>query len=255
MVGKHVKLFMRQLKKNGLEKVGSAACVMIRVYQLAETDSNIINEITYATNNQNPVDLRDLHSNDNIQKILECGLQGLGYTYKRQRDSSSGTQIITSPVAAEAVLAIWRECPHQAKFQRRDLFGKFYKKIFQNLTPEQLVLAVIIFRAVENERKRPTAATPPLFLPYASHYLSMLIGKMLLEKHKISLPELSHINFNNIVADFENNKDLFHEKAVQTIDQALKNLYGDKDVSLQQLAATFRRGDLLRQLGKLSVEK
>ncbi len=253
--GQTCKTIYEAIEKNGLEKVGSAACVMIRVYQLAETDSNIINEITYATNNQNPVDLRDLHSNDNIQKILECGLQGLGYTYKRQRDSSSGTQIITSPVAAEAVLAIWRECPHQAKFQRRDLFGKFYKKIFQNLTPEQLVLAVIIFRAVENERKRPTAATPPLFLPYASHYLSMLIGKMLLEKHKISLPELSHINFNNIVADFENNKDLFHEKAVQTIDQALKNLYGDKDVSLQQLAATFRRGDLLRQLGKLSVEK
>lgn len=252
--GQTCKTIYEAIEKNGLKNVGSAACVMIRIYQLAESDANIVNEITYATNNQNPVDLRDLHSNDNIQKILECGLNELGYIYKRQRDSSSGTQIITSPVAAEAVLAIWRECPHQAKFQRRDLFGKFYEKIFQELTPEQLVLAVIIFRSVENERKRPTQANPPLFLPYASHYISMLIGKMLLEKHEISLTDISHKNFKDIIDDFEKNKDDYHEKAVKTIDQALAVLYGDKEVSLQQLAATFRRGDLLRQLSRLSTE-
>ena len=146
--------------------VGQSAYLLIRVYQLAETHREIIQDITYATNSQNPVDLRDLRSNDEMQKNLELGLSDLGYTYRRQREEGGGgSSVITSLIAAEAVLAIWRERPHQAKFRRKEHFGKLYEDIFKHLNAAQALLAVLIFRAVENERKRPKMAEPPDFCP------------------------------------------------------------------------------------------
>ena len=115
---------------------------------------------------QNPVDLRDLRSNDEIQRQLEIGMGNLGYTYRRQREEGgSGSNVITSSIVAESVLAIWRRRPHQAKFRRKEHFGKLYEDIFRNLNAAQAVLAVLIFRAAENERKRPTSSTPPDFMP------------------------------------------------------------------------------------------
>ena len=153
-------------------------------------------DITYATNSQNPVDLRDLRSNDEIQKKLEIGMKDLGYAYKRQREEGGGgSSVITSSIAAEATLAVWRERPHQAKFRRKEHFGKLYEDIFKDLNAAQAILAVLIFRDVENERKRPSSQTPPAFMPYASHYISMLVGRDLLHDQGVGFKEVSHRNF------------------------------------------------------------
>ena len=230
--------------------VGQSAYLLIRVYQLAETHREIIQDITYATNSQNPVDLRDLRSNDEMQKNLELGLSDLGYTYRRQREEGDGgLSVITSLIAAEAVLAIWRERPHQAKFRRKEHFGKLYEDIFKHLNAAQTLLAVLIFRAVENERKRPKMAEPPAFLPYSSHYIAMLIGRKLLENKNISLDEVSHRNVQGLLHTFEDNQAQYHANAIQSLEKALKDCYGERAVSLQQLSATFRRGDLLEMLG------
>lgn len=230
--------------------VAQSAYLLIRVYQLAETHREIIQDITYATNSQNPVDLRDLKSNDEMQKNLELGLSDLGYTYRRQREEGGGgSSVITSLIAAEAVLAIWRERPHQAKFRRKEHFGKLYEDIFKHLNAAQTLLAVLIFRAVENERKRPTMAAPPDFLPYSSHYIAMLIGRHLLKDKNISLDEVSHQNVQGLLQTLEDNQAQYHTDAIQLLERALKDCYGERAVSLQQLSATFRRGDLLEMLG------
>ena len=223
--------------------------VMVRVYELADDDQGFVTDITYATNSQNPVDLRDLRSNDEIQKNLELGMKDLGYTYKRQREEGgSGSNIITSSIAAEAALAVWREKPHQAKFHRKEHFGKLYDDIFKNLNAVQAVLAVLIFRDVENERKRPSEAAPPPFMPYASHYISMLVGRELLHDQGIDLKDVSHRNFGEIMQRLQKNKATYHARAVEKVSDALKQCYGVREISLQQLSATFRRGDLLEML-------
>ena len=230
--------------------VGESAYLLIRIYQLADTHREFIQDITYATNSQNPVDLRDLRSNDEMQNQLELGLSGLGYTYKRKRDDGGGgSSVITSSVVAEAVLAIWRERPHQAKFRRKEHFGKLYEDIFKQLNAAQALLAVLIFRAVENERKRPTMAAPPDFLPYSSHCIAMLIGRKLLEDKNISPDQVSHRNVQGLLHAFEDNRAQYHADAIQSLKDALKACYGERAVSLQQLSATFRRGDLLEMLG------
>lgn len=224
--------------------------VMVRVYELADDDQGFVTDITYATNSQNPVDLRDLRSNDEIQKKLELGMKGLGYTYKRQREEGGlGSNVITSSITAEATLAVWREKPHQAKFRRKEHFGKLYEDIFKNLNAAQAILAVLIFRDVENERKRPSSPNPSAFMPYASHYISMLVGRELLHDKGVVLEDVSHRNFFELLKLLQDNEKNYHEQAVKKVTDALGECYGKRDISLQQLSATFRRGDLLEMLG------
>lgn len=223
--------------------------VMVRVYELSEQDQNIVTDITYATNSQNPVDLRDLRSNDERQKQLEIGMQDLGYTYRRQREEGGvNAMTITSATLAESVLAIWRGSPHQAKFRRREHFGKLYETIFDDLNAAQGVLAVLIFRQVENERKRPSLPDYPEFLPYASHYLAMLVGQQLLQGKQLKPDAVNHRCFGELQQYLEDNQSALYRQAVTRIGEALTALYGEREISLQQLSATFRRGDLLEIL-------
>lgn len=223
--------------------------VLIRIYELADDDQDFVRDITYATNSQNPVDLRDLRSNDEIQKQLEIGIRDLGYIYKRQREEGGGgSSVITSSVVAESVLAIWRGRPQQAKFRRKEHFGKLYETIFKELNAAQAVMAVLIFRYVENERKRPVMDDPPDFLPYASHYLAMLIGRQLLADQQTTVTDISHKNFHELIELFDKKRTEYHKTGIQRITNALHECYGKRDISLQQLSATFRRGDLLEML-------
>lgn len=225
------------------------AFVMIRVYEIEENREEFVRAITYATNSQNPVDLRDLHSNDAVQKQLEIGLSELGYVYKRKRDEFGGDpKTITSTSVAEAVLAIWREQPHQAKFFKREHFGKLYDAIFDNLNAAQALLAVMIFRDVESRRKKHLPEAP-IFAPYASHYAAMIIGRHLLKAgHLSSATKIDHRTIDALLGLFEAQKDRLYQQAVKDIQAALLACYGDRDISLQQLSATFRRGDLLTML-------
>ena len=225
--------------------------VLLRIYELSEDDQDFVRDITYATNSQNPVDLRDLRSNDEIQRQLEIGIKDLGYIYKRKREEArGGSSVVNSSIVAEAVLAIWLKKPQQAKFRRKEHFGKLYGDIFNELNAAQALLATLIFRHVENERKRPSKKNPPDFLPYASHYISMLVGRKLLAEKNLQLSDVSHRNFKDIHDTFEKQKLEYHRKSINDILKALKACYGDRDISLQQLSATFRRGDLIEMLAE-----
>ncbi|MBF0438795.1 MAG: AIPR family protein, partial [Magnetococcales bacterium] len=174
------------------------AYVLIRLYQLASDNEDQVRRITFATNSQNPVDLRDLRANDERQRRLQIDIEQLGYRYQRKRlDISLKPIDITSGLAAEAILSVWRHRPHQAKFFAREHFGKLYDVIFTNdLTGAQLILAVLIYRFAENRRKRPQQKDP-LFVRYASSFLAMRMGTSLLRDLKIALHEINHKNFFN----------------------------------------------------------
>ncbi len=249
--GQTCKTIQQTINEASDQTVFSDVFVLLRLYELESDDDQLVKEITFATNSQNPVDLRDLRSNDPKQLELEAGMQDLGYSYKRYREdatASSGT-VITSAVTAEAVMAVWRKCPHQSKFRRRELFGSLYDKVFQGLSPSQAVLAVLIFRMVETERKRSSLLNPaPDFLPYAAHYMAMLVGQLLLEEQQLNIDEVSHRNLEQLKQRLEQDKAGLLYKAAKQLQTALTQIYGEREVSLQQLSATFRRGDLLEFL-------
>ncbi len=250
------------------------AFVMIRLYQLASDREGFVQNITYATNSQNPVDLRDLKSNDEIQKRLEEDVRNLGFVYRRKRtdSSSSRPEEISSGTAAEAILSVWRRKPHQAKFFVREHFGKLYSEIFDDtLTGAELITATLLYRIAENKRKRPDADAPA-FLPYAACFLAMQMGHYLAKD--MGLDEslfAGRLNGDRLLAElrgkdvrldhrrFEEAKALISERgekyfyaAQRDISTAIEHLYGPKEQSLQRLAATFRRGDLIEVLTTLS---
>lgn len=233
----------------------TAATVLVRLYELPNEDNDLLLQITHATNSQNPVDLKDLKSNDERQRSLETSIESLGYSYRRKRaDTSTKANDITSGTAAEAVLAVWRHAPHQAKFFSREHFGKLYSQIFtETLTGAQVIIAVLLYRIAENRRKRPQEGDP-LFVRYGSCFVAMQMGRRLLHDLNKSLPEMDHRNFKDAEKLVHTKGGEYLKESMADVDTALKDLYGDREISLQQLSATFRRGDLINRLLEISLE-
>ena len=231
------------------------AYVLLRLYQLPSDNEDLVQRITFATNSQNPVDLRDLRANDEVQRRLEMDIDQLGFSYRRKR-SDSGTRAIdiTSGVAAEAVLSVWRHRPHQAKFFTREHFGRLYGEIFSpRLNGAQVVLAVQLYRIAENRRKRPEA-TDPILVRYASCFIAMQMGRRLLAELSLTdIEGISHLNFNAAYDLIEANGNRFYIESLDDIQNALSDLYGGQNISLQQLSATFRRGDLIERLSRVRL--
>ncbi len=225
------------------------ASVLVRIYKLPKDNEDIVLQITQATNSQNPVDLKDLRSNDERQQRLASSIAALGFSYRRKRmDGVVKADEITSGVAAEVILSVWRNAPHQAKFLTREHFGKLYDTIFTDtLNGAQTIAAVLLYRVAENHRRRP-AEDDLALVRYASCFIAMQMGKRLLKDLNVTLDGLTHQNFADAVRLIDQKAEDYFAGAVQDVDDALRLLYGGQEVSMQQLSATFRRGDLIERL-------
>jgi hypothetical protein len=239
----------KTLREPDLIHQNAQAFVLLRLYQLPRDNDGLVQRITYATNSQNPVDLKDLRANDERQNRLKMDIEQLGFKYRPQRSNTpTRSTDITSGVAAEAVLSVWRRKPHQAKFFSREHFGKLYDTIFTDqLNGAQIVIAVQLYRIAENRRKRPKY-TDPDFVRYASCFIAMQMGQKLLADMKVQMKDISHQNFQSAQMLIDQNGESYFNASLQDIKQALQYLYREQEISLQQLSATFRRGDLISRL-------
>lgn len=228
--------------------------VLVRLYELSgDQHHELLHDITIATNSQTPVDLRDLRANEERQIDLEITVKELGYRYIRKREETNNSiEAIPATVAAEAIYAIWKRKPHIMKFRKNELFGRFYDEVFSDINGAQLVLAVILYRYCDRLRKQPQLVKQYPHLPYSTHFLAMLMGETLLKQTNISFVEVTHRSFAEVKRFFEQHKEqLFEESNLRLID-ALNTLYpsGYEKIELRRLSATFRREDLLSELGE-----
>jgi hypothetical protein len=226
----------------------SAAHVMLRLYEIDKEDEQIITDITISTNSQSPVDLRDLKSNDIIQKKLETAIGDLGYMYRRKRENIfQNSDSIASSVAAEAVLTIWRQYPNIAKYKRTDLFGRYYDTIFKDINASQVIIAVLVFRYCDNQRRREAFIAQYPHLPYSNYLMAMLLGQLLLKANNLRLENLTHKNFQMVKTYFEQHKEHLFDKANQIIIDILQKEYGNAytTIELRKLAATFRKNEMI----------
>ena len=240
---------VQQVAREVGSEIGNAE-VLVRIYEIQQNDNELVEAITLATNSQNPVDLRDLRANDRRQKTLGASIAGLGYEYRAKREERPvSSNEFTSAVVAEAVLAVWRRRPHQARFRSREHFGALYDRIFTpDLNGAQAVVAALLHRHAENHRKRPPQDAPD-FLPYGSRFLAMLMGRYLLDEMNIQLHQLDHRNFPAARRLLDQKADGYLARAEGEIAAALDPLFRDRERTLQRLSATFRRADLVETLG------
>ena len=248
--GQTCKTILHTVKENSAIDY-SNTYVLIRLYELSgeEGSDSLITDVTIATNSQNPVDLRDLRANDDLQKNLEIAISDLGFFYKRKKDtiSSSSDKTILSSVAAESIYSIWKEKPFLAKFKKRELFGLYYKDIFKDINGAQLIIAVLIYRYCDVQRKKQVLIQEYPHIPYSNFFISMFLGKLLLNELNLTLNQLTHKEFERSKKYFEQNRENLFNKANIKLTDALQRLYPDgyDKIDKRRLAATFRRGDLL----------
>ena len=209
--GQTARTVQRTARDTGLDL--GAAEVLVRIYELEADDTELVESITFATNSQNPVDLRDLKSNDERQKTLAESIAGLGYRYRAKReDRPVSSREFTSAVVAEAVLAVWRQRPHQARFLRREHFGALYNTIYrEDLNGAQAVAAALLLRHAENRRKRPPPDAPD-FLAYGSRFVAMLMGRFLLRDMELSFDTLQRLDHRS----FDKAKELIGDRLTIT---------------------------------------
>ncbi|GHT29212.1 hypothetical protein AGMMS49574_05290 [Bacteroidia bacterium] len=236
--------------KNNPEINYSNAYVLVRLYELSgDGMDSLITDVTIATNSQNPVDLRDLRANDDLQKRLETAVAELGYLYKRKKDNtiSSRETTILSSVAAESIFSVWKQKPYQAKFKKNELFGAFYQNVFSNINAAQLIISVLVYRFCDTQRKKTALRDAYPHIPYSNYFMAMIIGGLLLSNLNLTLDKLIHTEFERVKTYFETNKETLFESANEILVNALMQLYptGYGTIDKRRLSATFRRGDLM----------
>ena len=115
------------------------------------------------------------------------------------------------------------------------------------------MLAVQLYRITENRRKR-TEDSDQIVVRYAACYISMQKGRRLLAELNLrNVEEISHLNFKAAYELVEANGNRNYIESLGDIQNALSDLYEVQDVSLQQLSATFKRGDLIKRLSRMRV--
>jgi hypothetical protein len=244
---------IHQVLKDNIDTEFSDTTVLLRLYAVG-IDESVIEGITRATNSQNPVDFRDLKSNDEIQRLLEQGTKELGYVYKRKKDNQTNTETIPSSVAAEAVFAVWRKKPHLAKYKKGEFFNVYYNEIFDELNAAQMIIAVLIFRMCDNYRKKYSFENEVYAQRRYSHYLiAAIIGAQLLKHFSINVKEITHLNFAEVKNYFDANRDAIYYDAEQHLLKHLKRYFGGEpleDLDGRSMAAAFRRFDFVENVLK-----
>ncbi len=123
--------------------------------------------------------------------------------------------------------------------------------IFDNLNAAQMVVAVLIFRYCDNNRKKESELDGiKEHRLYSQYFLSYMIGKQILKKSGITLQKITHINFNEIKNYFEQNKELMYSKAEQAMVNILKDYFNNESLSRidgRTMAAAFRRFDIMER--------
>lgn len=129
--------------------------VLGRIYETRTRD--ITSEIAEATNSQTPINTRDLHSNDDVQKKLEESFldQGIFYERKfRQYAQYPKKKRVDALTAGQAFLAYGLSYPEVAKKDRARVFRDLYDSIFNStLTTQHLLVPLRLYETIQENKR------------------------------------------------------------------------------------------------------
>lgn len=131
------------------------ALLLVRIIETTSEEVKL--SIAESTNSQTPINVRDLKSNDRLQRQLEQSFADIGYYYERKRfqysDQDRSTRIDALD-AGQAYLAYGVGMPEVAKKDRGRVFGDLYETVFSEDVSAQKLLASQMLTAAINERKK-----------------------------------------------------------------------------------------------------
>ena len=158
--------------------------VLVKVVQLGETDA-LADTITYRSNNQNPVNIRDQRANDPIQRDLQAEVMEkygdrLFFAIRRGEQHPDGTDVLENQDAAQLIMAIWLEQPWAA-VRKLKLFDEEYRRVFGHaIDADKLYLAHRINQLVEERRANLDASLAVSFasVRWTIVYLTATVSRL-----------------------------------------------------------------------------
>jgi hypothetical protein len=147
------------------------------------TDAKLAETITYRTNNQNSVNMRDQRSNDPAQRALQGQLherygKELFYAIRNGEDTTGFQRVLDNRLAAQLLMAVYLGEPWAA-VRKIKLFDDEYFRVFsKRVNADRLYLLDMIDQAVADARAK---LRPDLTAAFASvrFTLAYLVGEVL----------------------------------------------------------------------------
>lgn len=129
--------------------------ILLRVIQTGDQD-RLSQNITYYTNNQNAISLKDLKSNDKVQQDLQIEFHKLFsneilYKIKSGEDERDYLRVIENDFAAQLITAFYLKEPYTAH-QKAEIFASNYIKVFnRHIDASFIFLLAEIYRAIDEK--------------------------------------------------------------------------------------------------------
>jgi len=133
--------------------------VLTKIIEIPTGAPVSVQDITYWTNNQNAISVRDLKANDVVQRTLQREFDkffGHKVLYRRQKGHSKEgyDEVIERDFAAQLVAAFYLKEPN-ITYVRNRLFTDRYYDIFSiHTTPAKIYLANVIYEMIEKNANR-----------------------------------------------------------------------------------------------------
>jgi hypothetical protein len=137
------------------DKLSNNLFVLVKIIRISPT-SPLIKEITHNANNQNSISIRDLRSNDSVQKALQREFEEIfngAVLYRRKRGEFEGRvePVIEKDFAAQIVEAVYLGNPHNTHLKQK-MFGEDYADIFsRKVSAEKIYLGQLIYDTVREK--------------------------------------------------------------------------------------------------------
>lgn len=129
--------------------------VLLKIVELGES-LDLVDSITYRTNNQNPVNTRDLRSTDPIQRDLQAQVREhygdeLGYAI-RSGETLSAPEVLDNTTAAQLAMAVLVGEPWNA-VRKVKLFDQEYHRVFgRSVDGHKLYLLHLLNSVVQRKK-------------------------------------------------------------------------------------------------------
>jgi hypothetical protein len=160
--------------------------VLVKVVQV-DLHSNLPDLITYRTNNQNSVDIRDQRSTDSIQRNLQAEVadvfgKDFGFLVRRG-ETVAAKEVLSNEEAAQLITAVYLKEPWKA-VRKLVLFDDDYRRIFnRTIDAHKLYLLDLLSGVIDETRGR---LRKDLQASFASVRLSLahLVAEVLRESER-----------------------------------------------------------------------
>jgi len=171
------------LRKNE-SKLTDELLVPVKIVKVGNYEA-LADDITYRSNNQNSINLKDLRANDSTQVVLKGQFEEMfggkvQYVIKRGEDATTGEVVIQNDHAAQILIALYNEEPFLAH-RKFALFDQQYKNVFHpKVSAPHIYLGWLIWDEVQGQLDQ---IDNELIARYAltSFVLVYLVGRLMKE--------------------------------------------------------------------------